>query len=79
MVDDLNNFNFDITRFVKEKQKMRIKSIYTMFDSAGMVDQFEVDKPKLLNYIRKAEFYYERNNNPYHNFEHGITGKLIIS
>lgn len=75
MVEKLKDFNFDVTSFTKEPQKMKFRSIFAMFDTSGVIDYFEVDKTKFLDYLKKAEYYYERNKNPYHNFEHGITGK----
>lgn len=74
--ESLNDWNFDVIGIhILDKYRL----IATMFHSLGYFEKFEID----LNVFGKFMFYiqekYNIRNNPFHNFEHGITGlKNII-
>ena len=69
----LDNFNFNIIQYSQEPQQ-RYAIIETMFEHQGVFKAFNIDHSKFRAYVKKAEYYYQRNKNPYHNFEHGFTG-----
>lgn len=51
--------------------------IFTIFDSSDMINAFDVSLQKFSSFCDEAEKLYNKNSNPYHNYEHGITGKSL--
>ena len=76
MIEELKQFNFDIIAHKTSKFK-RFKFIYAMFHDINIIQTYDVSQEKFLSYLKKTEYFYERNKNPYHNFEHAITGIRI--
>lgn len=73
----MEDFNFDIMKFnTEELNPWKYRVVIQIFKDIGTLDIFEVQNSKFLAYIKKAEVFYERNKNAFHNFEHGLTGNF---
>lgn len=46
---------------------------WKMFTSLGLDSNFKIDSQKFLSMVAEAEISYNKRNNPYHNFNHGMT------
>lgn len=69
----LNDWNLNVWAYPTDTDKF--KSIWAMFQAFNYFEKIEIDQtrfPAFLNIIRDK---YNARNNPFHNFDHGFTGK----
>ena len=69
--NDLLKYQID---FLSEKsKKKKFNTVYTMFKTSGIIEQYNVDLKIFYNFLEQAEIFYSKYKNAYHNFEHGLT------
>ena len=71
----MSDFHFNILKYSEDKIK-RKNFVYAMFDSFDILEVYNVDLDKFSAYCDEAEKLYDKNQNPYHNYEHGVTGNI---
>jgi len=71
--EKLDNWNFDITSINSIMDKYRL--IGTMFHSLGFLERFEIELPVFGKFLHTLQEKYNVRNNPFHNFDHGFTGR----
>lgn len=47
--------------------------MFSIFDHLGLLEQFEIDRQKMLDFLIGLNKLYNKNRNPFHNFTHGIS------
>jgi len=62
----------------KDDSQKRKNFIYAMFDNCDILSHYNVNLEKFSAYCDEAEKLYDKNKNPYHNYEHGITGMSSV-
>ena len=72
--ENLDKWNFDITIIKNIMEKYRL--IGTMFNSLGYMERFEIDLNVFGRFLQALQEKYNIRNNPFHNFDHGFTGKF---
>lgn len=78
LIRDLADYNFDLINLDESKSPYcKIKVVVTVFQQTGTLELFDIDRASFLMYLQKAQYYYQRNQNPFHNFDHGITGTFF--
>lgn len=55
----------------------KFKFIYAMFREQGVVENYRISNQTFLNFLMEIEKLYNKYKNPFHNFDHGITGSLF--
>lgn len=67
----LLKYKLDFLSVISKKNMM--DSVYTMFQTSGIIEQFKIPLKKLKCYLIEAERFYSKHENAYHNFAHGLT------
>ena len=49
-----------------------------MFHLAGFVDKLRIDKEVFQKFLLVLQYKYDKRDNPFHNFQHAIAGRLRI-
>ena len=75
--ENLDNWNFDIISVKNLMEKYRL--IGTMFNSLGYLERFEIELPVFGKFLLALQEKYNIRNNPFHNFDHGFTGKQNLN
>lgn len=47
--------------------------IWAMFCNTQIIEAYKISPFKFSNFITEVDKYYSKNNNPFHNFQHGLT------
>ena len=68
----LNSWNFNILEIKNIHEKY--KNIWAMFDSLKFFDTFNIEIKQFNEFLVILNEKYSSNKNPFHNFDHGITG-----
>lgn len=53
----------------------KFKYIYTMFREQDVIKNFQISNATFMSFLAETEKLYNKNKNPFHNFDHGITGR----
>ncbi|CAD8121676.1 unnamed protein product [Paramecium sonneborni] len=70
--DDLiDTFDFNIMDLTSQIQKHRV--VWAILKKNGHLDDYQIPYENLQSFIKEMEYNYNINNNPYHNYDHGIT------
>ncbi|CAK57375.1 unnamed protein product (macronuclear) [Paramecium tetraurelia] len=70
--DDLiDTFDFNIMELTSQKDKHRV--VWAILKKNRIFDDFGLPQENLQNFIKEMEYHYNVNNNPYHNYDHGVT------
>ena len=70
-INRLLDWNFDILSVEALPDKFR--HIFTMFHSLNFFESFGVDSKTFGRFVSMLQTEYDKRNNPFHNFNHGIT------
>jgi hypothetical protein len=57
----------------------KFKFIYAMFKEQGVIQKYSMQSSIFLSFLKETEKLYNSQNNPFHNFDHGITGKVFLT
>ncbi|CAD8122639.1 unnamed protein product [Paramecium sonneborni] len=70
--DDLiDSFDFNIMDLNSQIKKHRV--VWAILKKNGHLDDYQIPYENLQSFIKEMEYNYNINNNPYHNYDHGIT------
>lgn len=72
----LEDWSFDAVNTEDAEEKHRL--VWAMLNEFGLVKEFNIDLNVLCEFITQIKDGYQRNNNAYHNYSHGITGKFLL-
>lgn len=67
---------FDYNIFKEEDSISKQKIVWLMLNSIEYVETLKIDLNTLCEFIFKMQMKYNKRRNPFHNFEHGVSGKL---
>ncbi|CAD8211408.1 unnamed protein product [Paramecium octaurelia] len=65
---DSMEFNIHLLKSTIEKQRI----VWAMLERSNFNQVFALPQDKLINFLIEMENQYNMNNNPYHNFDHGV-------
>jgi calcium/calmodulin-dependent 3',5'-cyclic nucleotide phosphodiesterase len=68
----LDNFEFNILEVSNPTEKARL--VWALLKRAGFIEDFNIPNDELSTFLRQVMKKYNHNNNPFHNFDHGVTG-----
>ena len=68
----LGDWSFDITKITNPHEKNRI--IWVILNDLGLITEFKIDLEVLCRFITKLKEKYDKKDNPFHNFDHGVSG-----
>lgn len=54
---------------MEEKHRM----VWAILKKDGLIDDYQIPSDNLQSFIVEMEHHYNLNNNPYHNYDHGLT------
>lgn len=69
--ENLSNWSFDISAISEWTEKSRL--VWAILNQANLIKQYDIDLNKLCEFISQVKDGYCKNNNPYHNYDHGVT------
>ncbi|CAD8196125.1 unnamed protein product [Paramecium pentaurelia] len=69
--DQIDTFDFNIMDLTSQIQKHRV--VWAILKKNGHLDDYQIPYENLQSFIKEMEYNYNVNNNPYHNYDHGIT------
>lgn len=72
VIENLRSWDFNILRV--PDREVKFQYLLCMFDSTNLFDFLRIDKPVFFQFLRCLSAKYDHNDNPFHNFDHGITG-----
>jgi len=71
----LRDWNFDVLQVPELTDKYRFA--LGMFTDTNLYDLLQIEKQQFASFLQMLKNKYEHRHNPFHNFNHGITGILI--
>ena len=71
-IRQLKEWNFNILSVKSDLEKHHF--VFSMFKSTYFLDKLEVDVKIFSNFLEILQEKYNHRKNPFHNFDHGITG-----
>jgi len=74
--DILDNWSFDVTKIENPHQKSRL--VWVVLKDLNLLDTFKIDPNILCNFISDIREKYDYRGNPFHNYDHGISGKIDL-
>ena len=57
----------------------KYRFIWAAFNNLGLIKHYKINMNKLPMFLHKTQVYYEEYKNPYHNFDHALNGRLLLS
>ena len=72
-IDRLKDWNLDIWSIKADKDKFKL--VWTMFHAFNYFEKIEIDQTRFSTILSIIRDKYNVRNNPFHNFDHGFTGK----
>ena len=72
----ISDWNFNILEYKKQLEKFRF--IWTMFHYYNYFEKLEIIPAIFKNFLIILNEKYNHRNNPFHNFDHGITGWIYM-
>jgi hypothetical protein len=75
MIKVLDTKSLDILKETKVEQKYRY--VFAMFREQGAVQTYGISPVVFAKFIIQTEKLYNRLKNPFHNFDHGISGRRV--
>mmetsp|Transcript_24543 Transcript_24543/g.21720 ORF Transcript_24543/g.21720 Transcript_24543/m.21720 type:complete len:180 (-) Transcript_24543:300-839(-) len=67
----IQDWCFDITKIENPHQKSRM--VWAILQDINLVSEYKIDLSILCNFIEKMRYEYSKNNNPFHNYDHGLS------
>ena len=55
----------------------KMKFVYAMFKEQSIVEAYGISSGTFYKFLIETERLYNQKKNPFHNFDHGISGKLL--
>lgn len=71
-LDSLKEWNFDILSRKSHIEKLRIT--WVMFYSMNFIEKYEINLEIMNKFLNLLLQKYNCRNNPFHNFDHAVTG-----
>ena len=71
----LNNWSFDILKMEEWTERSRL--VWVILNEMNLMNEFKIEPKVLCNFISEVRQGYDDNKNPYHNYGHGISGKVL--
>lgn len=68
----LADWNFAVPHVTSDLEKSRL--VWFMLEDFGLVDGFGIEKETLCEFILQIQAGYCQHKNPFHNYDHGVTG-----
>lgn len=76
ILESINDWEFSILDIKDMMSKYNM--IWMMFHSLGFLEKYEIDIDVFGRFLYMVQEKYNSPNNPFHNFDHGFTGKNIF-
>ncbi|KRX09066.1 hypothetical protein PPERSA_01953 [Pseudocohnilembus persalinus] len=70
-LENLSNWNFDVTKIENRDEKIRL--IWSMFQLCNFQEFLNIDKEVFYQFLFQVADKYQKHGNPFHNFNHGFT------
>ena len=51
--------------------------LYVMWDNLGLFDDYDINMTRFPDFINEVKAKYNFYGNSYHNYEHGLNGKIL--
>lgn len=67
---DIKEWNINTLTLTEPQQLGLIHQIYA---NQNLLSEFQIDNDKMMSFLWTCNYYYTRNNAPFHNFKHAIT------
>jgi hypothetical protein len=75
--DTLDSFAFNILDESNPLEKQRF--VWSMFEKNGFMEEFMIPINTLCDFINIMMIKYNKRSNPFHNFDHGISGNFSFN
>ena len=72
-VENLNNWDWNV--LAEQNEYIKFNKIWMMFHSFNYFEKYEIEEDIFNNFLVIVREKYNWRKNPFHNFDHGITGK----
>ncbi|CAD8103195.1 unnamed protein product [Paramecium sonneborni] len=70
-IDQIDSFDFNIFKIENNSiEKQRI--VYQILKKNNFLEEFEIDKNRLCEFLGQLEYRYDKRRNPFHNYNHGV-------
>jgi hypothetical protein len=66
----IKDWNFNA---LDQSVNVLIVTVREIFEKLNFFQEFSIKMPTFLNFVWECHYFYTRNNNPFHNFFHGVT------
>lgn len=76
LIKELNKWDFNILDIKDVTEKHQ--HVFAMFKSCFFIQSLDVDEKIFSNFLAILQEKYNHRNNPFHNFDHGITGRKFL-
>ena len=73
----LTDWSLDVPKIDDVDEKSRLVGV--MLNDMNLITEFNIDLGKLSEFVSRIKDKYSYRKNPYHNYDHGISGNKIIS
>ncbi len=73
-IENLNNWDWNVLQ--EENEFIKFKKIWMMFHSFNYFEKYEMEEDIFNNFLVVVREKYNWRKNPFHNFDHGITGDV---
>lgn len=72
-VENLNDWDWNV--LAEQNEYIKFKKIWMMFHSFNYFEKYEIEEDIFNNFLVVVREKYNWRRNPFHNFDHGVTGK----
>lgn len=72
----LSDWNFNVPKIANDMEKSRL--VWFMLEDFGLINDFEINRDTLCEFILQIQAGYQEHNNPFHNYNHGVTGICFV-
>lgn len=69
--ENMANWSFDISAIPDWTEKSRL--VWVILNQTNLVKEYNIELNKLCEFVSQIKDGYTKNNNPYHNYDHGIS------
>lgn len=74
-IDNLKRFDYNIMEEKDPLEKQKV--VWLMLHSLGYISELNIELETLCEFIYILQAKYNKRGNPFHNFEHGVSGNLF--
>jgi len=74
-LDYLTNWSIDISSLEDWTEKSRI--VWVLLNDMSLIEEYNIDLKVFCDFVSQVREGYSSHNNPYHNYDHGVSGKQL--